>query len=116
MMLRVQSGWLATAFLATLGGVAVGAYPISSRFARQPEGPYAPQTNRYVVVDPTPVSPPAAKNGKPTPGAEAILWQRRDAATPVYPYGWFGAQPATQRWTHTYFYGDYNDARILRGR
>ena len=42
----------------------------------------------------------------------------RPAFAPAsYPYGWFGAAPhATVRWTHTDYYNNYTDVRILRGR
>lgn len=137
-MLHGKSSFAAATLIAALfatafGNDADGAYPISSRFARQAEGPYAPQTNRYVVIDPAPIAPPmqaaspapqagasvGPKHGKPKPNANAagaVYWQRHDAATTVYPYGWFGANAATQRWTHTSYYGDYGDTRFIRGR
>jgi hypothetical protein len=121
--------------LAALAFVSVSAeagHPISSRLARQDDGPYAPQVNRYVVVDPTPVPAgpiagvrPAASGGMHKHGHAAAqgssqpgtsLWVRRDLTAPAYPYGWFGVRPATNRWSHTNYYGDYTDMRIDRGR
>lgn len=122
----------ALAALAFASVTAYAGHPISSRFARQDDGPYAPQVNRYVVVDPTPVPNAPLAGARPLPAgglhkhghavapgpshAGSSLWVRRDLAAPAYPYGWFGTRPATNRWSHTYYYGDYTDMRIDRGR
>ena len=85
-------------------------YPVSSRLARQADGPYQPRTNRYIVVDPTPPAGALAHDGA-TP-----QWTRHNVAAPAYPYGWFGVRAATNRWSHTGYYDDYTDMRITRGR
>lgn len=93
-------------------------HPLLTYWARQSTGPYAPLTGRYVIVDPVPVapSPSAHHHGEPV-AAGTELWQRRDLTPHTYPYGWFGAAPhASNSWTHTYYYDNYRDYRVLRGR
>lgn len=61
----------------------------------------------YAVVSPTPVG------GKHVYGS-SMLWAEQRPATPVYPWGWFGAQSSQQGWTHTGYYGTYRDHAVLR--
>jgi len=97
-------------------------YPILSRFTRTADGPYQPQVRRFTVVDPTPVAPqwPVGRHGQ-VRGAdghspEATLWARREAGTPAYPYGWFGARHSTEFGSRGSYYDDYEQTSILRGR
>jgi hypothetical protein len=93
-------------------------HPLLTYWARQSNGPYAPQVGRYTVVDPVPAAarPPSSHHGD-LAAAPPEVWQRRDLTPRVYPYGWFGAAPhATNSWTHTYYYDNYRDNRISRGR
>jgi hypothetical protein len=90
--------------VSALAGAPFSAYPGYA------PGPYAPQINRYSVVDPVP--PTLANPSKH--GASPTLWTKRDAAPPAYPYGWFGVRHGTERWSHTRYYDDAVDVRILR--
>lgn len=98
-------------------------YPILTQMTKRADGPYQPEVRRYVVVDP--IAPHAAAHGDlhamghgPHDAAHAPqeLWRRHDLATPVYPYGWFGARPANSRSTRGSYYEDYENVTIFRGR
>jgi hypothetical protein len=69
-----------------------------------------------VVVQVTPSSGFFAAR-RPVAYAVVDTVPRATYAPASYPYGWFGAAPhATVRWSHTDYYGNYTDVRILRGR
>lgn len=98
-------------------------YPILTQMTKRADGPYQPEVRRYVVVDP--IAPHSAAYGDihamghaPHGAAHAPqeLWRRHDLATPVYPYGWFGARPANSRSTRGSYYEDYENVTIFRGR
>jgi hypothetical protein len=116
----------ALVIVATIAAVAEAKYPIASHMARRADGPYQPEIRRYVVVDPVPQSP-AFGSGVTGQGAaisgqshfahsQPELWRRHDLATPVYPYGWFGARPANSRSVRGSYYDDYEQTTIFRGR
>ena len=84
---------------------------------------YELSKGRYVVVDP--IAPRTSAYGDlhaaghpphGAPHASQELWRRHDLATPVYPYGWFGARPANSRSTRGSYYEDYENVTIFRGR
>lgn len=98
-------------------------YPILTQMTKRADGPYQPEVRRYVVVDPIAPRTPAYGDlhaaGHPphgAPHASQELWRRHDLATPVYPYGWFGARPANSRSTRGSYYEDYENVTIFRGR
>jgi hypothetical protein len=109
---------LAWLLLALWAAPVEAGHPLLTYWARESNGPYAPQIGRYAVVDPVPVAAAAPTSHHANPvDAPRELWQRRDLAPTVYPYGWFGAAPhASNSWTHTYYYDNYRDYRVLRGR
>lgn len=92
-------------------------YPFFSKFTTQSNGPYAPRTNRYVVVDPAPAAADAHYKAHHHAGytAHGPLWTRHDVAQPVYPYGWFGARAGTRNWSHAGYYDDYVEQRYQKG-
>ncbi|MBA4018728.1 MAG: hypothetical protein C0483_16295 [Pirellula sp.] len=103
--------------------VADAKYPILTQMTKRADGPYQPEVRRYVVVDPIPPRAHASGDlhaaGHPMHGAahaQPELWRRYDMATPVYPYGWFGARPANTRSTRGSYYEDYENVTIFRGR
>ncbi|MBN8627799.1 MAG: hypothetical protein J0M17_20155, partial [Planctomycetes bacterium] len=116
----------ALVIVATFAAVAEAKYPIASHMARRADGPYQPEIRRYVVVDPiaapTPFGNGAAAHGSGHAGhshfahAQQEQWRRYDLATPVYPYGWFGARPANSRSVRGSYYDDYEQTTIFRGR
>ncbi len=98
-------------------------YPILTQMTKRADGPYQPEVRRYVVVDPIAPRAPAYGDlhaaGHPPHGAahaQQELWRRHDLATPVYPYGWFGARPANSRSARGSYYEDYENVTIFRGR
>ena len=91
---------------------AAAGYPVLSLFTRQSTGPYRPQVNRYITIDPV----PEASVNSPSVTADCRTWERRDTGRAVYPYGWFGVRSATNRWSHINYYGDTEDVRVTRGK
>lgn len=110
--------WIALSVALGASSTVNAGHPLLTYWARQSTGPYAPQTGRYVVVDPVPVAPthsPHHHGAQAAAGTE--LWERRDLTPHTYPYGWFGAAPhASNSWKHTSYYDNYRDYRVLRGR
>lgn len=103
--------------------IADAKYPILTQMTKRADGPYQPEVRRYVVVDPIAPRAPAYgdlhASGHPPHAAahpQQELWRRHEMATPVYPYGWFGARPANSRSTRGSYYEDYENVTIFRGR
>ena len=116
--MRIPSIVLLPAYVLMLVAPCDAGYPFISKFTTQATGPYAPRVDRYIVVDPAPAAPDYTQgpHGHHQAAASQPLWTRRDDPAPVYPYGWFGARAATNNWSHTGYYNNYVDQRILRGR
>lgn len=72
---------------------------------------YAPGTTDYVVVAPAPV--PVGQRTCPA-GTQEAGWELHRAAPAPYPWGWFGTRTSQQPMTHTGYYGNYQDRKLLR--
>lgn len=93
--------------------------PAHAVFPRRPGPPpaatghtvYAPETEHYLVVDPTPWQEPVGK-----PRSMPHTWPAQELQAPVYPYGWFGARVYPQRNRHVGYFENYVDTIRLRIR
>jgi hypothetical protein len=96
--------------LLTLGGLLSAAAPVVAGFPwfqPRPSGhaAYAPQTQQYVVVTPTPTTLSPCNEPR---------WEETPLPAPAYPWGWFGARGSPQPWTHTRFYQGQRDHALIR--